>query len=540
MSARSVTSSDVDAFLNRIGGLPTLFGLIVAIEDSLQAKTVKRALTRVFEQETGGDEKMMKPEVIQYLLLGMSAASTKHVRLVSLQQAHQFVRSDKTRRRLMEMDMLTALINLLHDEDVEITEEIVLLLRELGSTYDGAEKLLHPETLALLFRLVYGGPSDKDIPTVINAKCTDTTVVSPLLHLIQTGASNLNSIVLMRVLTLLTHIACGTKLPTSENGPKMKLDADRSKEEVTLHAWELYSQYGLFRLLLELSSISPNNPHHDMLVQLNCLELLSEVVSSCPRLDDPFSVQLTKDILDRSVETIREAASAASQSKESNGQIATGGVIPTMSFITVAILRVFNSLAAVSEAKSVHQWYHEPAFLLFLSACMHNYDDESVQTEAIDLISTLASFEAGIRFFSTVTSSLPSSVAPSTTSAYLSSPYADAITPILLFQTPFFIYGSNYSNGLRQIASLHGMARMLSTAYPSSSASRANDSSSSPSSLLETFYSYLIQYNPNKSSPLDVLLILARQPFEDVREGVWKVVYALTKHEWVRNGFNQA
>jgi hypothetical protein len=374
---------------------------------------------------------------------------------------------------------------------------------------------------------------------VVDVRATDQGVMAPFMALLaraSSGASvpNIDSIVLLRVLTLLTQIACGTKLPADNEGPKVTPDATQTPEEIRQQAWTLFHQYGLFRLLLELSSIAPDSPQHDMLVQLNGLELLEEIVTNCPKLDESFAVQLTKEILDRAVAKIQQSAAAADTNS-------VGSLIPTSSFITVAVLHVFNRLAAVSSAKSVHRWYHEPSFLLFLSACFNNYDDEAVQTEAIDLLTTLGSFAEGLQYFATVTSSLPATAAPSTTSAYLSNPYASALTPILLFQIPFFIYGTTYSNGLRQLAALHGMAKMLNTKYPtdepassaSSSPTAAAAAAASPSQLLQTFYSFLHQYNTNKSSALDVLLILAKQPFEDLREAVWKVVLGLTNHAWV-------
>jgi len=52
---------------------------------------------------------------------------------------------------------------------------------------------------------------------------------------------------------------------------------------------------------------------------------------------------------------------------------------------------------------------------------------------------------------------------------------------------------------------------------------------------LRAFFCSLSAYHRGKA-PLDVLLVLAKQPFEDVREAVWKLVLAVTKHAWVRVG----
>lgn len=514
-------------FLTSIGGVATLFGLIVAIEDNIQRRLVQQALGKIFNDSPEGAARMLAGEVIGSLLSGLAPASPKHVRMVCLQQAHLYVRRPELRDRLRAEDMFTPILALMRESDVDLTEEAVGLLRHLGQHQDGVEKIINRETLETLFNLAWTSNIESSAPV---ASVNGGRVMDTFLQRVQTGAPGLDSIVLLRILTLLTQIACGAKLPSDPRDDGSAVVSDR--------AWSLYTEHGVFEFLLELASIAPDNPHHDILVQLNALELLEEVVTLCPRLDNAFSLQLTRDLLNRSRAMLESAP------VKEDGSSASA---PTVSFIAVAVLRVFNKLAGVSSAKSTPDWYHEPAFLLFLSACANNYDDESIQTESIDLLATLGSFDEGLKFFSTVTSSLPASVAPSTTAAYLSNAYASALTPILLYQIPFFVYGTNYAAGLRQLSALHGMSKMLMTKYPdaietlpapAAASSSPPASSASPSSLLSTFFSFLHGYNPNKPTGLDVLLILAKQPFEDVREAVWKVVLGVAQHEWVHTKHN--
>lgn len=465
----------------------------------------------------------------------------------------------------LQPDLFNRLLELLEGDDVEITEEVLSLLRKLGTTARGLEELMSPRTLERLFSgAIDGDPALR--PRVVDADAEDEKVMAPFLALVRaqrgaarSAAAEINSVILLRVLTLLTQIACGSRPANDAQGPQVEVNPDAAA--VRDRAWSLYQQRGLFTLLLDLASIAPDNGS-DMLVQLNGLELLEEVVTACPRLDDAFATQLTQQILAPAVEPIRRAAAAAVAPSDDS---AAASLIPTSSFVAVGVLRVLNRLAAVSAPRAMHAWYRTDAFLLFLSAAANAYDEESVQSEALDLLTTLASFAEGIAFFSEQTSTLPASAvaAPARSSAYLSNAYAASETPVLLMQVPYFIYGSNYSNGLRQLAALHGMAKMLATKYtdadessspppaaaadadvamesksPESKsaasdaiASPAASSSPSPSRLLRRFFEQLSAYNNGRQS-LSVLLVLAKQPFEDLREAVWKLVRALVGQPW--------
>jgi hypothetical protein len=456
---------------------------------------------------------------------------------------------------------------------VDITEEVSTLLRQLGATEPGLEKLLAPATLARLFSGVIDGNEDGHV-RVVNVDAKDEAVMAPFMQLLQANsaqssssasssvpAPSINSVILLRVLTLLTHIACGTQLQgdaaaaSSVAGSGTVVPSASASSASALpeaspalrqRAWDLYERQGLFGLLLQVSSIGPG-AGQDMLVQLNGLELLEEIVRSCPRLDDAFATRLTDRLLSPAVPAIRTAAAA--------GTVASGdprSIILTSSFVTVGLLRVFNALASVSAARSTHEWYKTAAFGTFLSAAAQEYDEESVQAEAIDLLATLGSFEQGLIYFSSFVSTLPASTvaAPAQAATYTTTAYASSVTPVLLYQIPYFVYGSNYSNGLRQIASIHGIAKVLHTKYgeeekrdedvglygagDAASAAVASDPSvrASPTALQSRFFSQLSAHNRGKAA-LDVLLSLAKQPFEDIREAVWKVVGELAKHAWV-------
>ena len=68
---------------------------------------------------------------------------------------------------------------------------------------------------------------------------------------------------------------------------------------------------------------------------------------------------------------------------------------------------------------------------------------------------------------------------------------------------------------------------------PESKSASSDVPTPSPSStrLLRNFFSQLSAYN-NGRQPLQVLLVLAKQPFEDMREAVWKLVRALVTQHW--------
>ena len=466
----------------------------------------------------------------------------------------------------LQDDLFLRLLALLEGDDVELTEEVLTLLRQLGATPKGAAKLMDPATLADLFARVIDGEPERR-PTVVDTRTKDgRAVMAPFAELLRkqyegdstaTAAAaaassasavatpvEINTVILMRVLTLLTQVGCaippaaGSAAASHAAHPPLARSAEL--EQLRRDSWSAFESRGLFSLLLQLARIAPGS-RSDMLVQLNSLELLEEIVRHCPAVDEAFAGQLTADLLSPAVEPITRAASDPSRKDDVS-------ILPCASFVSVGILRVLNTLAQVSAVKSLTRWYQRPEFLLFLSAAAQEYDDESVQTEAIDLLASLGSFAAGLAFFSVQTSTLPSAAVnnPAAQSKYLSQAYASAVTPVLLAQLPFFVGGaSNYASGLRQIAAMHGMARMMAARYEenaaasaesaeaasSSAAAAAASSVSSSSSLLRSFFHHLSLFNHGRAE-LDVLLTLAKQPFEDVREAVWKLVSALVNRSW--------
>jgi hypothetical protein len=547
------------------GGYATLFGLIVAISDPLHLQLVRRVLNRLFDETPGGRARLCSPEVQQYLLAGLHPQQLKHVRLVSLQSAHLFISDPVGQQHLLRDELFVPLVGLLADPDVEITEEAVALLRQLGATPAGLQKLMEPKTLQLMFELTLENEEKKPEVVDLNAAEDNVKPYSRLLDRQNAGVvpadedasarGKIDSIRMMRVVSLLTHIASATRLPAQNEVPKLYIDPVVNQDQLKAHAWRLFQQRGLWHLLLQISSVaSAAGGHGDMLVQLNGLELLEEVVASCPQIDDAFAVDLTKQILTRAAITDNKASASGSKSPTSEQTAATvsSSLSSAASFITVGVLRVFTQLARVSSLRSTHSWYRQDAFLHFLSICMNNYDDESVQTEAIDLLCTLSSFESGLRFFSTFTSTLSREQIqnPAQQSKYLSTPYASSLTQVLLHQVPFFVYGSTYATGLRQLAALHGMAKMFAPQYPASAeapgteekasesasataaAPASSSSEQSASSLLEQFWLSLLKYHPRSSSPLEILWTLAKQPFEDIRDAVFKIIRELAHHPW--------
>jgi len=571
--------SKVYPFVHKIGGYETIFGLVVAISDPLHLRLVRRVLDRLFDLSTeGGRVRMMDPNVIAFLLAGMRKEQPKHVRLVALENAHRLVTDEETLERLLENDMFHHLLDLLSDDDVEVTEELMQLLRKIGRTQRGVQKLFEYESIERMMRIVIGG-TEKE---VVEPPMPNGNILQPFMRIMRAQAHmqsaadgsassssapipRVDSILLMRVLTLLTQVACGSRPQYDTQGPQPLSHSQKPIDHgaVVGEAWQQYTKRGIWDLLMYISSIKSGEEAagQDILVQLNGLELMEEVVRVAPAMNDAFALHLTRTLLAPAIPQIRTAASSRSSSSRETTSVT---LLPTSSFISVGLLRVLNRMASVSAERQLHSWYESEEVLLFLSTAFNEYDDEAVQNEAIDLITTLATFPQGLRFFSQFTSTLPKAAtdAPSATSAYLTTAYADSVTPILLCQVMFFVHGSNYSTGLRQLAALHGIAKMLLAPWPkeeqeqkSSNAAddakssdgaaaaadsiSSNSSSTSPSTsasisdLLSTFFSYLHRYHPHHSkSGVEVLWTLVRQPFEDIREAVWKVVLGLTIHTW--------
>jgi hypothetical protein len=516
---------------------------------------------------------------------------------------------------LLQLDpaLLDQLLLLLEGDDVDLTEEVTTLLLAFGRTPRGLDALLGPRVLRrLLEGVVDGEPAHRPLVVDEQPDVIDTPAFTgPFRELLEKqkahGAKDdepqINSVILLRVLTLLTHIACGTR-PSSQPGadaassvaggsasaaasatagsstsasaspPPVAAASPAPSVDLRARGWSLFESRGLWALVLSLASLGESGSAHvDLLVQLNALGLVEEIVAHCPRMDDSFATNLVAQLLQPITRTIEQRAREGAGAQAAAAAAASSGaesapLIPTSSFISVALLRVLNKLAVVSAASEsatgqsaavsvspLRSWYRTREALVFLSAAAQSYDDEGVQAEALDLLASMATFAEGLAFFSSTVSALPVAAqsAPATAAAYTSEHYAAAGSPVLLLQLPFFVSGSNYASGLRQLAALHGLARVLSTKYPdpdpaeeaqvagtnggaaaASSAAviaKASPVPSAPSLQLRRLFCMLSMYNPGRA-PLEPLLTLARQPFEDVREAVWSVLLSLTGHRW--------
>jgi len=607
-NARSPREEDVVPFLHAVGGYATLFGLVIAISDSLHLQLVRRVLDRLFDPATKeGVERLTSPEVAAYLLAALQHTQPKHVQLLALQQTHAFVKSEKGVDKLLQPELFDRLLFLLEGEDVELTEEASSLLLALGRTPRGLEALLGPRALGKLLQgvldpLEQGGGAAAPAAVVDEsaAAAESAAFIAPFVallasqreHGVRQGERKVNSIILLRVLTLLTHVACGTD--PSQNGAGASsaaaaaaaapssaaavavaaASAASSSSPAALRArgWALFSSRGLFALVLLLASPS-SSPHGDLLMQLSAMELLEQVVSSrAGDMDDNFASTLCANVLADTVEGIERRARRGPQEEKAgeSAESSSSNLISTSSFITVALLRVLNKLAAVTATASasshaapvLREWYRRREVQVFLSAALQAYDDEAVQTEALDVVASMSSFADGLDYFSSVVSSLPQVVqqSPSEKAAYRNEGYAHETSPVLLLQLPFFVAGSGYSTALRQLAALHGLARVIGVKYPDPSldeermvapaAGEAGPSvaasaaaiacatvpasipaPSRPSLQLRRLFCMHSLYMPGRS-PVELLLSLARQPFEDVRAAVWSLFLALTRHRW--------
>ena len=101
VNARVSDESHVAPFLSSIGGYATLFGLVVAISDSLHLQLVKRVMLRLFDNTPAGRARLCSHEVVQYLLEGLHNQQLKHVRLLTLQMTHLFIQDEQGQNRLV-------------------------------------------------------------------------------------------------------------------------------------------------------------------------------------------------------------------------------------------------------------------------------------------------------------------------------------------------------------------------------------------------------------------------------------------------------
>jgi hypothetical protein len=101
ISFNSTELISANVLVSFAGGYATLFGLVVAISDSLHLQLVRRVLARLFDSTPAGRARLCSPEVVQYLLAGLHSQQLKHVRLLSLQQTHLFIQDKQGQERLV-------------------------------------------------------------------------------------------------------------------------------------------------------------------------------------------------------------------------------------------------------------------------------------------------------------------------------------------------------------------------------------------------------------------------------------------------------
>ena len=78
-----------------------MFGLVVAISDSLHLQLVRRVMSRLFDSSPAGRARLCSPEVGQDLIAGLQHGQMQHVKLLTLQQTHLFILDQQGQDRLV-------------------------------------------------------------------------------------------------------------------------------------------------------------------------------------------------------------------------------------------------------------------------------------------------------------------------------------------------------------------------------------------------------------------------------------------------------